>query len=96
MPDLHDFYLEYQAQGFTMLAVHADQEMAKGAEFITSNGFTFPVVQDTTGSVFYQYGSGSLPQSVLIGPDGMLIKTYAPGMITPDMLVRDVLPLLRG
>jgi peroxiredoxin len=96
MPDLHDFYLAYKDQGFTILAVHADQEAQKGADFIADNGFTFPVVQDTMGSAFYIYGDGSLPQSVLIGPNGELIKTYRAGMITSEMLAQDVLPLLRG
>jgi peroxiredoxin len=96
MPDLHQFYLDYKDQGFTILAVHADQEAQKGADFIADNGFTFPVVQDTTGSAFYIYGDGSLPQSVLIGPSGELIKTYRAGMITSEMLAQDVLPLLRG
>lgn len=104
MPDLHAYYQDYKDQGFTVLAVNTNDDPVAARDFIREQGFTFPVVLDTTMGVYdlyaaratAQYGGSGLPTSALVGPDGELIKIWKPGKVTRADLERDITPLLRG
>lgn len=104
MPDLHAYYEDYKDEGFTVLAVSTNDEMANALEFVETNDLTFPVVLDFNAVVYdkfkayalAEYGTSGLPTSYLISPDGQVVKVWQPGMITRAELERDVTPLLKS
>ena len=53
--------------------------------FLSDNGYTFPVVMDVTGEVFYSYGISAFPTTFMIGADGNVFG-YVPGALTGDMM----------
>lgn len=77
MPSMQDLYDQLSENGFTILAVAAPNTQRESLEniesYIEENNFTFPVLLDTQNSVFSTYGTGSIPTSWIVGPDGMLL-----------------------
>ncbi len=94
MPDLQAYYQKYQNRNFVLLSVDVEEEAAKVAAFIQENNFSFPVVLDADGQVSIQYGAEALPSSFLIGPDGTLLKRWQAGVLAPEVMERDITPLL--
>ena len=54
-------------------------------QFLEDGGYTFPVVMDVTGEVFYSYGISAFPTTFMIGADGNVFG-YVPGALTGDMM----------
>jgi len=96
MPDLQAYYDAHRAQGFMLLAVNEAEDVLTVRQYVAQRGFTFPVALDFSGAVMTQYGTESLPTSFLIGPDGRLVKAWAPGRLSRAALERDVTPLLKS
>ena len=48
--------------------------------FVEENGYTFPVYYDSDESAALAYGVGSIPTTVLIGPDGSYLHTQIGAM----------------
>ncbi len=76
MPSMQEVYDELADSGFTILAVAAPNSprdsLEKIRDHIEKNDFTFPVLLDNDMTVNRSYGTGSIPTSWIIGPDGML------------------------
>ena len=53
-----------------------EDPVAKAREFWKKQGFTFPTLIDTKGDVIGAYGFGGIPATVVIGPDGKIIKVH--------------------
>ncbi len=96
MPELQAYYTDYRSQGFILLAIDVQEDPTTVSTFIASRGFDFPVALDMTGAVHAQFGINALPLSVLVGPNGELVKMWRAGAITRSMLEKDVTPLLGG
>jgi peroxiredoxin len=94
MPALYAFYQTHQADGFEMLAVNAGEDQATVKNFITQEGFTFPVLLDPGTGVLNGLGIDAFPTSVLVGRDG-LVKNIHIGYYAPEAVQADVTPLLK-
>ena len=62
-----------------------DVTQAEVEQFLEDNGYTFPVVMDTTGETFYYYGITAFPTTFMIGADGNVFG-YVPGALTGDIM----------
>ena len=62
-----------------------DVTQAEVEQFLTDNGYTFPVVMDLTGESFYAYGITAFPTTFMIGADGNVFG-YVPGALTGDIM----------
>ncbi len=62
-----------------------DVTQAEVEQFLEDNGYTFPVVMDTTGEIFYYYGITAFPTTFMIGVDGNVFG-YVPGALTGDIM----------
>ena len=62
-----------------------DVTQAEVEQFLEDNGYTFPVVMDTTGEIFYYYGITAFPTTFMIGADGNVFG-YVPGALTGDIM----------
>jgi thiol-disulfide isomerase/thioredoxin len=96
LPELQAYYTAYRSKGFILLGIDVQEDPTTVSTFLQQRGFDFPVGVDVTGAVHASFGTNSLPLSVLVGPNGELIKMWRPGAITRSMLEQDVTPLLGG
>jgi thiol-disulfide isomerase/thioredoxin len=96
LPELQAYYTAYRSKGFVLLGIDVQEDPTTVSAFLQQRGFDYPVGVDVTGAVHASFGTNSLPLSVLVGPNGELIKAWRPGAITRSMLEQDVTPLLGG
>lgn len=97
MPDIQKLYEEYgyneEDVVFLGVAMPKSDENPKNADesqgyienFLEKNGYTFPVVFDTTGLVAESYWIDSFPTTFLIDKNGEIFG-YVSGMLTEDMM----------
>lgn len=97
MPDLQKLHEKYSAQEDPQLVLLAVAAPGQGGEqdaegikaYLETNGYTYPSLMDTDGSVFKTYGASALPTTFVIGRDGSVIG-YVPGAMTEEMLEKVV------
>ncbi len=54
-------------------------------DFLEDNGYTFPVLMDETGILFYQYGITAFPTTFMITTEGK-VYGYVPGAMTRELM----------
>lgn len=97
MPDLQKLHEKYSAQEDPQLVLLALAAPGQGGEldtegieaFLSENGYTYPTLMDTEGSVFATYGASSLPTTFVINREGGVFG-YVPGAMTAEMLQKVV------
>ena len=97
MPDIQKIYEEYDTEGEDALIVLGIAAPGYGNEkseeeikdFLEENGYTYPVVMDTGGNIFSQYGVYSYPTSFMIDRDGNVFG-YVTGQLTEEIM-RDII-----
>lgn len=76
MPSMEELYRDLPRDEFTILAVAAPnaprESLAQIESLIENNDYTFPVLLDEDMRVNGTYGTGSIPTSWIIDPEGML------------------------
>ena len=94
MPDIQKLYDEYSAQGedaeVVILGIAGpgigqEESAEEIADFMTENGYTYPVLMDTSGEMFTQYGISAFPTTFMIDKDGN-VYGYVPGQMTEDVM----------
>jgi len=85
MPAMGRQYLVYKDQGVQVLAVNIAESDLKVRTFAEQYGMTFPTLIDTTRSVMLAYNVKPLPTTLLINPDGKIVK-----IITGEMSENDI------
>jgi len=77
MPSIERLYKKMDSKKFAILAVATPtpprETKEKIISFIKKNGYTFPVIIDEKGTVYGKYGSGSIPTTWIIAPDGTIV-----------------------
>ena len=63
--------------------------------FLSDNGYTFPVVMDTTGDVLSAYGISAFPTTFMIDTEGNVFG-YVTGQLTADMMESIVTQTMTG
>ncbi len=93
--ELPDFEEKYQAYGDSIQFLMVDladgkQETVEGAkDFVSAQGYTFPVYFDTESSAANAYGVSSIPMTVFINAQGEIV-TYAVGMLNAATLQKGI------
>jgi len=73
-PQLEDsIWQVYQNEGVTVLGVDFQESATTVSQFMQQNNLTYPVILDTSGSVFSAHGFTILPSNVLIGRNGKVV-----------------------
>ena len=93
MPDIQNIYETYDTEGedgLIVLGIAAPNMGSEGSEeeitqFLEENGYTYPVVMDTTGEIFSAYGITSFPTTLMIDRDGNVFG-YASGQLSQSMM----------
>ena len=93
MPDIQALYEEYEAEedpSVIILGIAAPGYGTEGSQeeieaFLEENGYTYPVVMDTTGEMFMSYGIYSYPTTFMIDADGNIFG-YISGQLNEIMM----------
>lgn len=97
MPDLQKAYEKYgkNQEDLVILGVSEpktdenpnanDVSQEEITEFLDSNGYSYPVLMDTTGEIFGTFGIRSFPTTYMIDKEGNLIG-YIPGAVNASTL----------
>ena len=103
MPDIQKLYETYDQEGEEALIVlgvaapgqwqEQDEEGVKA--FLEDKGYTYPVLMDSSGNTFLQYGVSSYPTTFMIDRDGNVFG-YVPGMLSFDMMESIVQQTMTG
>jgi peroxiredoxin len=85
MKYMQEIHNKYKNKGFTYLAVNTDSQksLSKVKTYISSKGYSFPVVLDTDEKIFEAYQGEGLPYSLLIGMDKKIIAKHV-GFLSGD------------
>ena len=77
LPHLNKLYEEKKVAGLKVLAVSVDDEKEKVAPFVAANKLTMTVLLDNDEQkVSEKYGVQGIPQTVIIGKDGIVRKVF--------------------
>ena len=108
MPHIQDLYENYGENGGEDLVVltvanprtdenpyNQDVTQAGVEDFLAEGGYTFPVLMDTTGEVFYQYGIQAFPTTFMIDREGNFFG-YVMSALSYDMMESIVNQTLTG
>lgn len=75
MPAFEKLYGEY-GQDIAILAVNCMEDKETVNQFISENGYTFPIAYDTEGTICRKYPSDGIPYTLVIGKDGTAKMIY--------------------
>ena len=103
MPDIQKLYEESATEGDEALIVlgvagpnMGNESSQSGIEaFLEANGYTYPVLMDTDGGLFQEYGIYSFPTTFMIDREGNVFG-YASGMLSYDMMKDIVAQTMEG
>ncbi len=88
MPDFNAIYKEYKDKVVFMMVDMVDgmrETKADGYNYVTSQGFSFPVYYDVNQSAAYAYGITSYPTTYFIDANGN-VSTYSKGAMSASTL----------
>ncbi|MBM6850302.1 redoxin domain-containing protein [Oscillibacter valericigenes] len=92
MPDIQALYEDWDenAGDLVVLGVAGPGIGQEGsaediAAFLEENGYTYPVVMDDTGTLFYQYGISAYPTTFMIDPEGNVFG-YVQGAVSREIM----------
>ena len=83
LPGLQTVYEDFSEQGFEILAVNMTTQdtLSSAISYFQDQGYTFPMLIDSNGTVAKDYQMHALPTSILVGPDGVVLEvTIGAGM----------------
>lgn len=97
MPDIqkiYDSYKENEDDSVVILGIASPGQGQETTEegvvsFLEENGYTYPVLMDTTGQQFVAYGVYALPTTFMIDADGNVFG-YVSGQLTEEIM-RDII-----
>ncbi|MCM1135033.1 MAG: redoxin domain-containing protein [Clostridium sp.] len=103
MPDIqkiYDSYRENEDDSLVILGVAGPNQGQEGtqeeiADFLEENGYTYPVVMDTTGEAFAKYGVYALPTTFMIDRDGNVFG-YVSGQLSEDIMLSIIEQTMEG
>jgi len=86
-------YNEYKDQGFKMYAISTDDEnsVAKVKPLVKSKGYDFPVLLDTNSDAVRLYYAQSVPYSVILNKQGMIIYSHLGYMKGDEVKVKQII-----
>lgn len=90
---LDSYYREHQQQDFVLLSVNVSDRPPDAALYVQEQGYTFPLLFDPAGRVLVELDAYGLPISLLVDPEGHLLKRWV-GSLGQSILDTEVTPYL--
>lgn len=95
MPDLENAFREYELNGFVVVGVNLQESAIAASDFAKKYDLSFPVLLDSDGSVARAYRLSGLPESWVVGRDGILVQRKI-GAFTRNELQMFLTELFKG
>jgi peroxiredoxin len=76
MPAMERLYRRFQGSGFALVAVSVDEDPDAVREFRDRLGLSFPILLDPERRVSDAYQTFRFPETLLVGPDGVVVERY--------------------
>lgn len=76
MPALDRIAREYQPSGLVVVGVNQLEDPATVEQFVQEFGLSFPIALDRDGTVSRDWRVYGIPQTYLVGPDGVIRKAW--------------------
>jgi peroxiredoxin len=76
MPALSRLHNDFSDEGLVVLGVSIDENREAYQRFLDDYDVSFPTVRDPTWDVMMRYGTKLVPETYLIGPDGIVLRKY--------------------
>ena len=76
MPSMERLRQALRDRGFEILAISVDEKVADVEAFQAQMGLSFPIAWDPSEDVARSYQKMGLPESVLVGRDGVVVEQY--------------------
>jgi cytochrome c biogenesis protein CcmG/thiol:disulfide interchange protein DsbE len=76
MPSMERLYRELAPEGFELVAVSVDEDPEDVVAFRSRMGVSFPIALDPSQDVSRKYQTTGFPESLLVGPDGVVLERY--------------------
>jgi peroxiredoxin len=76
MPAMERLYRRLQGSGFEVLAISVDEDADQVRRFRERLGLSFPILWDPEREVSQTYQTFRYPESLLVGPDGVVVERY--------------------
>lgn len=97
MPAMERLYRRLAPEGFELLAVSVDADVEPVHAFQERLGLSFPILLDPEQKAARSYQTFRFPESLLIGPDGVVVERYVGGKEwDADAYVERIRRLLRA
>jgi cytochrome c biogenesis protein CcmG, thiol:disulfide interchange protein DsbE len=79
MPSMQRLHEAFEGRGLKVVAVSIDDPAAGDAirEFAEQYELTFEILHDTTGAIRLNYGASGIPETAVIGRDGVIRRRVA-------------------
>lgn len=75
-PWMNDMQARYGERGLQVVAVNLDARRGDSEKFLAQVPASFPVAFDPNGETARRYAIKGMPSSVLIGPDGRVVRVH--------------------
>ena len=92
---MQEFYQDYRARGFEIVAFSVDESQTEADSFMRKHGYSFPAPLAPAGAAQAFGGVSRLPTSFVIDRDGVIRHRIA-GQVHYPRLEKLVLPLLEN
>lgn len=76
MPAMERLHAALGGAGFELLAISVDDDVDAVGAFRERLGLNFPILLDPDGRVARAYQTFRYPESLLVGPDGVIVERY--------------------
>jgi peroxiredoxin len=76
LPEIDKVRSEYADKGLKLYAVNQQESKPDVQKFITSKQLGMPVLLDTDGETGKKYLANAIPETVVIGKDGVIKKVF--------------------
>jgi peroxiredoxin len=76
MPAMERLYRRLAPEGFELVAISVDHDVEAVRSFRERLGLSFPILLDPDQQAAIRYQTFRFPESLLIGPDGVIVERY--------------------
>ncbi len=73
MPSMEKLYASLKGKDFEILAVNLQEDPKTVRDFVTKNGYTFPILLDSDGRTGSVYGVRGIPTTYVIDKEGFVL-----------------------
>ena len=92
-PLIERLWAEYEPQGYVFIGINILDSERGAREFVERHGLTFPILIDSDGDVYFDFGVNGVPEAYFLQPGLEVTRKYIGELREQDF--RDMLEDIR-